>query len=412
MAQKVITEEIVVQEISTFDKVKRVILAIQHLIAMFGATVLVPILTGLDPSVSIFSAGLGTLIFHFCTKKKVPVFLGSSFAFIPGIIAVKQAYGDLRYAQGGIVVAGLIYVLVSFVVEKIGVERIRKVLPAQVVGPMIMVIGLNLVPVAYGSAKTNFMVSIVTLLTAVSVTFLGKGLVKQLSIIIGVTTGYILSAFMGIVDTTAVKTSALIAVPNFTLPKFDAAAIAIIAPVVLAVFMEHIGDITTNGQVVGQDFIKDPGLNRTLLGDGLATMVAGFIGGPANTTYGENTGVLAITKNYDPSILRMTAVFAMILGFVGKVGGFLKTIPVPVMGGISFMLYSMIALIGVQTIRNSKVEFNIKNIIIMATVLILGLLPTYAKINIGIPVTKTVSISGLSFAAIVGVIVNMVLNRE
>ncbi|MCX7885081.1 MAG: uracil-xanthine permease family protein [Caloramator sp.] len=412
MAQKVITEEMVVQEISTFEKVKRVILAIQHLIAMFGATVLVPILTGLDPSVAIFSAGLGTLIFHFCTKKKVPVFLGSSFAFIPGIIAVKQAYGDLRYAQGGIVVAGLIYVFVSFAVEKIGFERIRKVLPAQVVGPMIMVIGLNLVPVAYGSAKTNFIVSIVTLLTAVSVTFFGKGLIKQLSIIIGVTAGYILSAFMGIVDTTAVKTSALIAVPNFTLPKFDVAAIAIIAPVVLAVFMEHIGDITTNGQVVGQDFIKDPGLNRTLLGDGLATMVAGFIGGPANTTYGENTGVLAITKNYDPSILRMTAVFAMILGFIGKVGGFLKTIPVPVMGGISFMLYSMIALIGVQTIKNSKVEFNIKNIIIMATVLILGLLPTYAKINIGIPVTKTVSISGLSFAAIVGVIVNMILNRE
>ncbi|QCX33687.1 uracil-xanthine permease [Caloramator sp. E03] len=412
MTEKAITNEIMVQEISTFDKLKKVILAIQHLIAMFGATVLVPILTGLDPSVAIFSAGLGTYIFHLCTKKRVPVFLGSSFAFIPGIIAVKQAYGDLRYAQGGIVVAGLIYVIVSFAVEKIGVERIRKVLPAQVVGPMIMVIGLNLVPVAYGSAKTNFIVSIVTLLTAVCVTFFGKGLLKQLSIIIGVTTGYILSAVMGIVDTTAVKTAALIAVPNFTLPKFDIAAIAVIAPVVLAVFMEHIGDITTNGQVVGQDFIKDPGLNRTLLGDGLATMVAGLIGGPANTTYGENTGVLAITKNYDPSILRMTAVFAMILGFVGKVGGFLKTIPVPVMGGISFMLYSMIALIGVQTIKNSKVEFNIKNIIIMATVLILGLLPTYAKINIGIPVTKTVSISGLSFAAIVGVIVNMILNRE
>lgn len=412
MTEKVITNEILVQEVSTFDKLKKVILAIQHLIAMFGATVLVPILTGLDPSVAIFSAGLGTYIFHICTKKKVPVFLGSSFAFIPGIIAVKQAYGDLRYAQGGIVVAGLIYVLVSFVVEKIGVNRIRKVLPAQVVGPMIMVIGLNLVPVAYGSAKTNFLVSIVTLATAVGVTFFGKGLVKQLSIIIGVTTGYILSIILGIVDTTAVKTSAFIAIPHFTLPKFDIAAIAIIAPVVLAVFMEHIGDVTTNGQVVGKDFIKDPGLNRTLLGDGLATMVAGFIGGPANTTYGENTGVLAITKNYDPSILRMTAVFAMILGFVGKVGGFLKTIPVPVMGGISFMLYSMIALIGVQTIKNSKVQFNIKNIIVMATILILGLMPTYAKINIGIPITKTVSISGLSFAAIVGVIVNMILNRE
>jgi len=413
MAQEILAKELRVQEVSTWEKVKRVILAIQHLIAMFGATVLVPILTGLDPSVAIFSAGLGTMIFHFCTKKKVPVFLGSSFAFIPGILAVKQAYnGDLRYAQGGIVVAGLIYVLVSFIVEKIGVDRIRKVLPAQVVGPMIMVIGLNLVPVAYGSAKTNYTVSIITLLTAVSVTVLGKGLIKQLSIIIGVTVGYILSAGLGIVDTAAVKTSPLFAVPNFTLPKFDIAAIAIIAPVVLAVFMEHIGDITTNGEVVGQDFIKDPGLNRTLFGDGLATMVAGLIGGPANTTYGENTGVLAITKNYDPSILRMTAAFAMVLGFVGKVGGFLKTIPVPVMGGISFMLYSMIALIGVQTIKNSKVEFNVKNIIVMATVLVLGLMPTYTGINIGIPVTETVKISGLSFAAIVGVVVNAVLNRK
>ncbi|MCX7903532.1 MAG: NCS2 family nucleobase:cation symporter [Caloramator sp.] len=412
MQEKIVVKGQLVEEITLFERLKRIILAIQHLIAMFGATVLVPILTGLDPSVAIFSAGLGTMIFHLCTKKKVPVFLGSSFAFIPGIIAVKQSFGDLRYAQGGIVVAGLIYVLVSLVVEKIGVERIKKFLPAQVVGPMIMVIGLNLVPVAYNSAKTNYLVSIATLLVAVVVTLLGKGLLKQLSIIIGVTFGYILSAFLGIVDTSTIASAKLIEVPHFTLPKFNLAAIAIIAPVVLAVFMEHIGDITTNGQVVGQDFIKDPGLNRTLLGDGLATMAAGFIGGPANTTYGENTGVLAITKNYDPSILRMTAAFAMVLGFIGKVGGALKSIPVPVMGGISFMLYSMIALIGVQTIRNSKVKFNLKNIIVMATVLVLGLLPSYTGISIGIPVTETVKIQGLSFAAIVGVVVNLVLNRE
>ncbi|MDO6354919.1 uracil-xanthine permease family protein [Caloramator sp. CAR-1] len=412
MQEKIVLKGQLAQELTLFERLKRIILAVQHLIAMFGATVLVPILTGLDPSVAIFSAGLGTMIFHLCTKKKVPVFLGSSFAFIPGIIAVKQSFGDLRYAQGGIVVAGLIYVLVSLVVQRIGVERIKRFLPAQVVGPMIMVIGLNLVPVAYNSAKTNYLVSIATLLVAVMVTLFGKGLLKQLSIIVGVAFGYILSAALGIVDTSSISAAKLIEIPHFTLPKFDLAAIAIIAPVVLAVFMEHIGDITTNGQVVGQDFIKDPGLNRTLLGDGLATMAAGFIGGPANTTYGENTGVLAITKNYDPSILRMTAVFAMILGFIGKVGGVLKSIPVPVMGGISFMLYSMIALIGVQTIKNSKVKFNVKNIIVMATVLILGLLPSYTGINIGIPVTETVKIQGLSFAAIVGVIVNLVLNRE
>ncbi|CCC57750.1 uracil-xanthine permease family protein [Caloramator australicus] len=412
MQEKIVLKGQLAQEITLLERLKRIILAVQHLIAMFGATVLVPILTGLDPSVAIFSAGLGTMIFHLCTKKKVPVFLGSSFAFIPGIIAVKESFGDLRYAQGGIVVAGLIYVLVSLVVHKIGVEKIKKFLPAQVVGPMIMVIGLNLVPVAYNSAKTNYLVSIATLLVAVMITLFGKGLLKQLSIIVGVAFGYILSAALGIVDTSSISAAKLIEIPHFTLPKFDLAAIAIIAPVVLAVLMEHIGDITTNGQVVGQDFIKDPGLNRTLLGDGLATMAAGFIGGPANTTYGENTGVLAITKNYDPSILRMTAVFAMILGFIGKVGGVLKSIPVPVMGGISFMLYSMIALIGVQTIKNSKVKFNVKNIIVMATVLILGLLPSYTGINIGIPVTETVKIQGLSFAAIVGVIVNLVLNRE
>lgn len=296
MQEKIVLKGQLAQEITLLERLKRIILAVQHLIAMFGATVLVPILTGLDPSVAIFSAGLGTMIFHLCTKKKVPVFLGSSFAFIPGIIAVKESFGDLRYAQGGIVVAGLIYVLVSLVVHKIGVEKIKKFLPAQVVGPMIMVIGLNLVPVAYNSAKTNYLVSIATLLVAVMITLFGKGLLKQLSIIVGVAFGYILSAALGIVDTSSISAAKLIEIPHFTLPKFDLAAIAIIAPVVLAVLMEHIGDITTNGQVVGQDFIKDPGLNRTLLGDGLATMAAGFIGGPANTTYGENTGVLAITK--------------------------------------------------------------------------------------------------------------------
>ncbi|MCY6485144.1 uracil-xanthine permease family protein [Clostridium aestuarii] len=390
---------------------KKVILALQHLIAMFGATVLVPILTGFNPSVALFSAGVGTLLFHRVTKGKIPVFLGSSFAFIAGIQTVsKQFNGDLTYAQGGIVVAGLIYILVSFLIKKIGVDKVRKLLPSQVVGPMIMVIGLNLIPVALGNAKANYLVAAITLGTAVGITFFGKGLIKQLSILIGVLVGYLVSLSMGLVNTTVMQSSAMFALPNFTLPKFDIGAIAIIAPVVLAVFMEHIGDITTNGEVVGQNFIENPGLNRTLLGDGLATLFAGFVGGPANTTYGENTSVLAITKNYDPSILRLAAVFAVVLGFVGKVGGFLKTIPVPVMGGISLMLYCMIAFVGVKTIKSSKVEFNIKNIIIMLTILVLGLLPTYTGINIGIPVTATVSIQGLSFAAIVGVLMNALMN--
>jgi len=399
-----------------FDQIKQFILGLQHLVAMFGATVLVPILTGFDPSVALVAAGCGTLIFHVCTKRKVPVFLGSSFAFIPLILAVKDMHGgDLAYAQGGIMVAGMLYVLLSLFIGKIGVERINKFLPPQVVGPMIMVIGLNLVPVAVGMASGHYMVAGITLAVALGVTFFAKGFTKQLSILIGVLSGYAVASVLGLVDTTVVSEAALLAVPAFTLPKFSLGAVMTIAPVVIAVFMEHIGDVKTNGMVVGEDFIKDPGLNRTLLGDGLATMFAGMIGGPANTTYGENTGVLAITKNYDPKILRIAAMFAIVLGMVAKLGAVLKTIPVPVMGGISLMLFSMIALIGVRTVRDNKVEFNGKNIVVMGTILVLGFGASYIQswtgITLAIPVTSTVSISGLSFAAIVGVGLNAVLNR-
>ncbi|TCO70194.1 uracil permease [Marinisporobacter balticus] len=399
------------------ESVKKVILAMQHLVAMFGATVLVPILTGFDTSVALVAAGIGTLIFHLVTKRKVPVFLGSSFAFIPVILTVKEMYhGDLAYVQGGIIIAGLLYVAMSFVIKKVGVDIIEKFLPAQVVGPMIIVIGLNLIPVAYGMAKANYMVAGITLLVALIITLKGRGFSKQLSILIGVVVGYLISIKIGIVDMSVMKEVPWVAVPNFSLPKFEMGAIAMIAPVVLAVFMEHIGDITTNGQVVGKNFIEDPGLNRTLLGDGLATLFAGFIGGPANTTYGENTGVLAITKNYNPAILRMAAVFAILLGFVAKIGGFLRTIPVPVMGGISLMLFSMISLIGVKTMKNSKVAFNMKNVVVMASVLILGLgastIEKHLGVPIGIPITSTVKITGLSFAAIVGVTLNALLNKN
>ena len=399
----------------TTANAKKTILALQHLIAMFGATVLVPIITGMNPSIALLSAGMGTLIFHACTKGKVPVFLGSSFAFIPVILTVKELFnGDLAYAQGGIVVAGLIYVLLSFLIKTIGVENIQKFLAPQVIGPMIIVIGLNLVPVAYGMATQNLMVAGLTLGIALLITFLGKGFIKQLSILIAVLVGYSIAYAMGLVDPTIVSSAKLVAIPKFTLPKFDMGAIAIIAPVVLAVFMEHLGDITTNGQVVGKDFIKDPGLNRTLLGDGLATMAAALIGGPANTTYGENTGVLAITKNYDPSTLRLAAVFAIVLAFVSKVGAVLSSIPTSVMGGISIMLFSMIALIGVKTIKNSKVEMNWKNLLVMATILVLGMfssqLSAMLGFTVGIPINETVQITGLSFAAIVGILLNAALN--
>lgn len=391
---------------------KKSVLALQHLIAMFGATVLVPILTGFNPSIALFTAGVGTLIFHACTKGKVPAFLGSSFAFIPVILTVKTLYnGDLAYAQGGMLIAGLIYVLLSFLIKKIGVEKIQKVLAPQVVGPMIIVIGLNLIPVALGMAQANLVIAAITLGTALLVTFKAKGFTKQLSILLAVVVGYLIALKMGQVDVTAFREASFLALPPFTLPKFDIGAIAIIAPVVLAVFMEHLGDITTNGQVVGKNFIEDPGLNRTLLGDGLATTFAALVGGPANTTYGENTGVLAITKNYDPSILRLAAVFAVILAFVSKIGAFLTTIPTSVMGGISLMLFSMIALIGVKTIKNQEVKFNFSNILVMAVILILGLGSNFISsklgFTLGIPISETVSISGLSFAALVGILLNL-----
>lgn len=406
-----------ISQVRLVNNSKKVVLAFQHLIAMFGATVLVPILTGMDISVGLFTAGLGTLIFHLCTYGKVPVFLGSSFAFIPVILKVKELYnGDLAYAQGGIVVAGLLYVAMSFFIKKFGVERIQRYLPSQVIGPMIIVIGLNLIPTALDMASTNYVIAALTLGIALVINFKGKGFVKQLGILIAVTAGYIISLALGLVDTSPILEAPVLSVPNFTLPKFDIGAIAIIAPVVLAVFMEHLGDITTNGQVVGKNFIKDPGLNRTLLGDGLATTVAALVGGPANTTYGENTGVLAITKNYDPSVLRLTAVFAIALGFISKLGTVLTTIPNSVMGGISFMLFSMIALVGFRTIKTSKVELNWKNIIVMGTILVLGLgsglIESKLGITVGIPINESVSISGLSFAAIVGVVLNIILNRK
>lgn len=399
------------------DSSKKSVLALQHLIAMFGATVLVPILTGLNPSIALFTAGVGTLIFHACTKGKVPVFLGSSFAFIPVIVTVRDLYnGDLAYAQGGILIAGLIYVLLSFLIKKIGVDTIQRFLAPQVIGPMIIVIGLGLVPTAFGMAKQDLLIAGITLGTALLINFKAKGFLKQLSILIAVVLGYAISIRTGLVETQLIREAQLFALPAFQLPKFDFGAIAIIVPVTLAVFMEHLGDITTNGQVVGKNFIEDPGLHRTLLGDGLATTFAALVGGPANTTYGENTGVLAITKNYDPSILRLAAVFAIVLAFVSKLGVVLSSIPPAVMGGISLMLFTMIALIGAKTIKNQNVEFNWRNIVVMATILIIGLGSEFISeklgFTIGIPINEAVQISGLSFAALVGIILNAVLNYK
>lgn len=401
------------------EKGTEVILALQHLIAMFGATVLVPILTGFNPSVALFTAGVGTLLFHFVTGGMVPVFLGSSFAFIAVINQVKDTHGgDLAYAQGGILVAGLVYILVSFLIKKFKYETIKKLLPSYIVGPMIIVIGFTLIPTALGMASESFLLAGITLGTALLINLFGKGVTKKMSILIGIVVGYGFALVTKSVDLSIITGAGLLEMPGFTLPKFSLNAILTITPIVLAVFMEHVGDITTNGQVVGQDFIKKPGLHRTLLGDGLATVFASLVGGPANTTYGENTGVLAITKNYKPHILRLAAVFAIVLAFVGKLGGVLRSIPTPVMGGISLMLFSMIALVGFQTLgkayKEKEVKVEFKTVLIIAAILIIGFAPTFLPEQIAnvlqIRITDTISLSGLSLAALVGIVLNLIFS--
>ena len=384
---------------------KEWILSIQHLFAMFGATVLVPLLVGINPSIAILTAGIGTLIFHLCTKGKVPVFLGSSFAFITPIITISTMYNDYSYVQGGIIVVGLIYALMSFIVYKIGVDKINKILPSHVVGAMIIVIGLSLVPSAVTNIQTNSMVALATLGISLLITFFGKGFIKQLGILIGVVCGYLLSLCLGIVDTSVIQNASLIALPTLSLPKFSLEAIMVIAPLSLCTLCEHIGDITTNGTVVGKDFVKDPGLHKTILGDGLATLVAGLLGSVPNTTYGENTSLLAITKNYNPKLLRRTAMIAIVLSFIGIFGAVLQSVPACVIGGISLQLYCMIAWIGVKNIKDNKSYKSIKKLIVIAVILIVGLS--------GLTVTLgSIAISGLALAVIVGVILNLVLNHK
>lgn len=396
---------------------KKAILSIQHLLAMFGATVLVPLLTGFDPSVAIFCAGIGTLLFHKCTDFKVPVFLGSSFAFISVINQVSEAFnGDLRYAQGGIIVAGIIYIIMSMIVKVVGPEKVTKYFPPQVTGAMIIVIGLNLIPTAVDMAMNNVIVALITLSVAVGINKFGKGSVRQFSVIIAIFVGILASGVAGIADFSVVSEASYFAIPNFSAPKFSLQAVVIIAPVVLAVFMEHVGDVTTNGAVVGKNFLQDPGLHKTLLGDGIATLFAGFMGGPANTTYGENTALLAITKNYDPKLLRLTAIFAIIISCVGKFGAVLQSIPQAVMGGISIYLFSMITFIGVKTIRDSKCYKESGNLSVMIIILVIGLTTCYIKhftgIEIGIPIAVNAKLTGLSLAALVGIIINRIINHN
>ena len=406
---------------------QKLILGIQHTLAMFGATVLVPALTGLNTSITLFCAGLGTLLFHWITKKKVPVFLGSSFAFMAGIMAIigDSRMGDpdfmdkLASVKGSLIIAGLVYVLFAGLIKIFGYEKVNKLLPPIVTGPIIIVIGLRLSSTAISSAfyyngefsLKAVLVTVVILTVVICVSIFAKGIFNLMPILFAIIAGYLVCLPLGFCDFTAVREAHFLSFMDkdimaqlLCIPKFRADAILAIAPIALVTMIEHVGDITTNGAVVGKNFMVDPGIHRTILGDGLATALAGLLGGPANTTYGENTGVLAVTKVYDPSVIRIAAVFAMILGIFGKFGGFITSIPSPVTGGISIVLYGMISAVGVRILINSRLNFgNSRNLLVAAIILVLG---------IGcdsIPVYGAVTSSGLALAAVVGIILAFIL---
>lgn len=396
------------------------LLGLQHVLAMFGATVLVPFLTGLNPSIALLSAGIGTLLFHYCTKKIVPVFLGSSFAFIGALTLVLKNEG-IASVKAGVICAGLIYILMSFLIKIFGVDKIKSFFPPIVTGPIIMVIGLRLSPVALGmigysnnkfDLKSLF-IALIVIASMIVISILEKSFFRLVPILISVTLGYLVSMPFGMVNFDAIKSANWIGLSSdamhdlLAVPDFTFTGILAIAPIAFVVFIEHIGDITTNGAVVGKDFFKNPGIHRTMLGDGVATMTAGILGGPANTTYGENTGVLAVTKVYDPKILRIAAVYAIALSLIGKFGALLQTIPVPVMGGISILLFGMIASVGVRTLIEAELDFgHSRNLIIASLIFVLGI----AIDNIAI--WQTVSISGLAIAALVGVTLNKILPKN
>lgn len=411
---------------NTISRGKKAVLGFQHLLAMFGATVLVPILTGLDTSVALLSAGLGTLIFHYVTKRKVPVFLGSSFAFIGALAMTLSQYG-IGAVKGGVIGAGIVYVIMSLIIQIAGADKVRSFFPPIVTGPVIIVIGLRLSPVALSMAgysydaatqtgsvdTTAILIASIVILTMIAVSIFAKGFFKLVPILVSVIVGYIAASFMGAVDFESITQAGWFGMSQgswqtiTTMPEFNMAGITAIAPIAMVIFIEHFGDIVTNGSVVGKDFFKDPGVHRTMLGDGLATITAGILGGPANTTYSENTGVLAVTKVYDPSVLRLAAVFAVILSMIGKFGALINSIPTAVMGGVSIILFGMIASVGVRTMVEAQLDFaHSRNLIIGSLILVTGI----AIDNIF--VWGTLSISGLAIAAFLGIVLNKVLPSD
>ncbi|MBO5071011.1 MAG: uracil-xanthine permease [Roseburia sp.] len=415
---------------------KMLILGLQHMFAMFGATILVPILVnnyfegeGLSIQVTLICAGLGTLFFHLCAKLKVPAFLGSSFAFLGGFQTVAQldtgifagmTMGEkLPYACGGIVVAGALYLVLALVIKLIGVKKVMKFLPPVVTGPMIICIGLSLAPSAVSNASTNWLLAIIALGTIIIFNIWGKGMFKIIPILMGVVISYVAAVIFyalgmtnadgsAILNFAGVQSASWVGLPPFQLCKFDLTAILVMAPIALATMMEHIGDISAISATTGENFIEDPGLHRTLIGDGVATSLAALVGGPANTTYGENTGVLELSKVYDPRVIRLAAIYAVILSFIPKMAEVIGSIPSAIIGGVSFMLYGMISAIGVRNVVENKVDFTkSRNLIIAAVILVCGL-----GFSDGLTFTiagTSITLTGLAIAALAGIILNAIL---
>ncbi|MCP4398909.1 MAG: uracil-xanthine permease [bacterium] len=402
---------------------QNLVMGFQHMFVMFGATVLVPIITGLDISVALFASGVGTLLFHVVTKFKVPVYLGSSFAFIPAIIAVSTAEGgSMQKACGGILVAGVLYIVVAIIFQFIEFETIHKILPPHVTGPMIVLIGLILAPVAIQSSNgTNspglaeqigtagcWGIALLTFAVGVFVKIFldrwGFTFISTLPVLLALVTGYLVSAIFGLVDFAPIAAKGWVGLPPFSLPVFDMGAISIAVPIAIVTMVEHFGDVLAIGNVVEKDFIRDPGIHRTLIGDGLATSLSALMGGPANTTYSENTGAVALTGNYNPIVMEIAAVFAIVLSVVPKFGALISTIPTPVVGGISILLFGMISSVGIKMMVDHQVDLhNPKILIISAAMLVLGL--GGAEFALG-----PIKLSGLGLAAIIGILLNAILS--
>lgn len=391
--------------------VQRTVVGAQFLFVAFGATVLVPLLVGLDPSVALFTAGIGTLIFHLVTKGKVPIFLGSSFAFIAPIVKATELFG-LPGTLSGLVAVGAVYGIMSLLVRIRGVGFISRLFPPVVVGPVIMLIGLSLAGTGVQMASSNWALALVALTTTILVSMFGKGLLRLIPIFAGIVVGYLTAVVFDdlviadLVNFEPVKDAAWFALPNFVRPELCWEAIIFMIPVAIAPVIEHIGDVYAINEVTGKDFVKDPGLHRTMLGDGLACVAASFIGGPPVTTYSEVTGAISLTKIADPGVIRIAAIFGILFSVIGKMSALLKTIPEAVLGGIMLLLFGTIAAVGINSLVKNRVDLgNTRNLVIVSIILILGI--GGAEFSVG-----SFNFGGIGLSAVVGVLLNLILPKS